>query len=96
MDLNNPNNFSTYNHYDVYFKNDMDRYIQVNTAYEQFLGLCDQEAGGSRSGIKRTRQYIPHEREEAEQCLINDYFGEGDTPPNYLSIRKRSLGKGII
>ena len=83
MDPNVPNNFSTYDHYDVYFKNDMDRYIQGYTAYEQFLSLCDQEAGGSGSGIKRSRQYIPREREEAEQRLIDDYFGDGDTPPKY-------------
>lgn len=45
--------------------------------------MCDQEVGGSGSAIKRTRTYIPREREEAEQRLIDDYFGDDDTLPKY-------------
>ncbi|GKC81144.1 hypothetical protein Tco_1136861 [Tanacetum coccineum] len=45
--------------------------------------LCEQEAGGSRSGPKRRRTYIPREREEAEQRLIDDYFGDDEFLPKY-------------
>ncbi|GKD91139.1 hypothetical protein Tco_1366646, partial [Tanacetum coccineum] len=50
-------------------------------AYEQFQGMTNQEAEGS--GIKRTRTYIPCDREKAEQRLLEDYFGNDDTPPKY-------------
>ncbi|GJW97741.1 reverse transcriptase domain-containing protein [Tanacetum coccineum] len=56
---------------------------QSYEAYEQFLAMTNQEAGGSGSGIKRTRTYIPCDREEAEQRLLDDYFGNDDTPPKY-------------
>ncbi|GJY92112.1 ALP1-like protein isoform X1 [Tanacetum coccineum] len=47
--------------------------------------MCDQEAGGSGSGSapKRTRTYIPRQREEAGQRLIDDYFGDDETPLKY-------------
>nr|GEX55181.1 hypothetical protein [Tanacetum cinerariifolium] len=45
--------------------------------------MSNQEAGGSGSGIKRTRAYIPRERGEAEQRLLGDYFGDDETPPKY-------------
>nr|GFA05369.1 hypothetical protein [Tanacetum cinerariifolium] len=45
--------------------------------------MNNQEAGGSGSGIKRTRAYIPRGREEAEQRLLDDYFGDDKTPPKY-------------
>ncbi|GKB01931.1 protein arginine N-methyltransferase 1.6, partial [Tanacetum coccineum] len=35
------------------------------------------------SGPKRTRTYIPREREEAEQRLIDDYFSDDETSPKY-------------
>nr|GEV54005.1 hypothetical protein [Tanacetum cinerariifolium] len=83
MDPNIPN---TYDHYDIYFnKDDAERYMQGYEAYEQFLAMSNQEFGGSGSGSapKRTRTYIPCQQEEAEQRLIDDYFGEDDTPPKY-------------
>ncbi|GJW71613.1 ALP1-like protein isoform X1 [Tanacetum coccineum] len=46
--------------------------------------MSNQEAGGSGSGIKRTHAYIPREREEAEQNLLEDYFGNDENPPKYL------------
>ncbi|GJW63483.1 retrotransposon protein, putative, ty1-copia subclass [Tanacetum coccineum] len=46
--------------------------------------MTNQEAGGSGSGIKMMRTYIPRKREEAEQRLLDDYFGDDETPPNYL------------
>ncbi|GKA35221.1 hypothetical protein Tco_0721712 [Tanacetum coccineum] len=51
----------------------------------------NQEAGGSGSGPK-TRAYITREREEAGQRLIDDYFGDEDTPPKYMktNFRRRS------
>nr|GEV35803.1 hypothetical protein [Tanacetum cinerariifolium] len=52
-------------------------------AYEQFLAMSNQEAGGSGSGIKRTCAYIPRDREEAEQRLLDDYFGDDETTPKY-------------
>nr|GEV07765.1 hypothetical protein [Tanacetum cinerariifolium] len=38
---------------------------------------------GSRPGPKRRRTYIPREREDAEQRLINDYFGDDEFLPKY-------------
>ncbi|GJR01517.1 hypothetical protein Tco_0524501 [Tanacetum coccineum] len=55
----------------------------------QFLALCEQEAGGSGSAPKRTRTYIPREREEAEQRLIDDYVGDDETLPKYLEVKFR-------
>ncbi|GJS47701.1 zinc finger, CCHC-type containing protein [Tanacetum coccineum] len=63
--------------------NDAERYTHTYEAYEQFLAMTNQEAEGSGSGIKRTRTYIPRDREEAEQRLLEDYFGNDDTPPKY-------------
>ncbi|GKA36551.1 hypothetical protein Tco_0723042 [Tanacetum coccineum] len=80
MDHNAPNN--TFDNYDIYFQDDVKRYMRGYEAYEQ-LAMSNQEAGGSGSGSapKRTRTYIPREREEAEQRLIDDYFGDDETPP---------------
>ncbi|GKA71493.1 hypothetical protein Tco_0777632 [Tanacetum coccineum] len=80
-----PNATNTFDHYDIYFQDDVERYMRAFEAYEQFLALSNQEAGGSRSGSdpKRTRTYIPRQREEVEQWLIDDYFGKDDTPPKY-------------
>ncbi|GJR06567.1 ALP1-like protein isoform X1 [Tanacetum coccineum] len=64
-------------------KDDAERYTRTYEAYEEFLAMTNQEAGGSGSGIKRTRTYIPRDREEAEQRLLEDYFGNDDTPPKY-------------
>ncbi|GJW86721.1 RNA-directed DNA polymerase, eukaryota [Tanacetum coccineum] len=64
-------------------RDDAERYMRGYEAYEQFLAMSNQEAGGSGSGIKRTRAYIPREREEAEQRLLDDYFGDDETPPKY-------------
>ncbi|GKD00884.1 DUF21 domain-containing protein [Tanacetum coccineum] len=57
--------------------------------------MSNQEAGGSGSGSapKRMRTYIPPEREEAEQRLIDYYFGDDETPPKLL---KRTLGEAIF
>ncbi|GJU85385.1 hypothetical protein Tco_1292931 [Tanacetum coccineum] len=52
-------------------------------AYEQFVALCEKEAGGSGSGPNRRRTYVPREREEAEQRLIDDYFGNDEFLPKY-------------
>ncbi|GJV54735.1 hypothetical protein Tco_1455740 [Tanacetum coccineum] len=65
---------------------DLAPYLPANAdyaAYEQFVALCEQEAGGSGSALKRTRAYIPRKREEAKQQLINDYFGDDETLPKY-------------
>ncbi|GJY10984.1 ALP1-like protein isoform X1 [Tanacetum coccineum] len=52
-------------------------------AYEQFQAMTNQQAEGSGSGIKRTRTYIPRDQEKAEQRLLEDYFGNDNTPPKY-------------
>ncbi|GJV77603.1 reverse transcriptase domain-containing protein [Tanacetum coccineum] len=64
---------------------DAERYMWGYEAYEQFLAMSNQEVGGSGSGSapKWTWTYIPREREEAEQCLIDDYFGDDETPLKY-------------
>ncbi|GKD23782.1 hypothetical protein Tco_1225485 [Tanacetum coccineum] len=69
---------------------DAERYMWNYEAYEQFHSMSNQEAGGSGSGIKRTRTYISREREEAEQRLLD---GDDETPPKY---RKKTLGEGIV
>nr|GEX65916.1 hypothetical protein [Tanacetum cinerariifolium] len=69
--------------YDFYFQDDAERYRRAYEAYEQFQGMTNQEAEGSGSGIKMTRTYIPRDREEAEQRLLEDYFDNDDTPPKY-------------
>ncbi|GKE40787.1 hypothetical protein Tco_1464192 [Tanacetum coccineum] len=64
-------------------QHDPERYMRGYEAYEQFLAMTNLEAGGSGSRIKRTQIYIPREREETEQRLIDDYFGDDETPPKY-------------
>ncbi|GJZ65753.1 putative ribonuclease H-like domain-containing protein [Tanacetum coccineum] len=76
----NPNNFY---HYDIYFQDNVDRYMQGFEAYEQFIALNNQEFGGSGSGLKKKRTYIPCQREEVEQRLLDDYLEDEDTPPKY-------------
>nr|GEV41776.1 hypothetical protein [Tanacetum cinerariifolium] len=91
MDLNNSNDFDTYDHYDVYFQSDYGRYTRDYEAYEHFEALCEQEAGGSSSGPKRRRTYVPHERETAEQRLIEDYFGSDEFEPKYPEYKFRRM-----
>ncbi|GJZ72956.1 Toll/interleukin-1 receptor domain-containing protein [Tanacetum coccineum] len=86
MDTNNLNTFdttNTYDHYDVYFQSDYDRYMRDYEAYQHFVALCEQEVRGSRSGPTRRRTYIPREREDTEQWLIDDYFGDNEFLPKY-------------
>jgi hypothetical protein len=89
---NNPND-PNYDPYNVYFNDDQERYLRGYAAYEQFVALYDQEAGGSVSGEKRMRTYIPREREVAKQHLIDDYFG---TMRLILNIPKRNLSECIV
>ncbi|GJX89438.1 ALP1-like protein isoform X1 [Tanacetum coccineum] len=86
MDQNNLNDFDlidTYDHYDTLFQPDYDRYMRDYESYQHYVGLCEQEAGGSSDGPKRRRTYIFREREEAEQRLIDDYFGDDEYEPKY-------------
>ncbi|GKC25460.1 hypothetical protein Tco_1027610 [Tanacetum coccineum] len=82
MDPNSPKN-TIVDKYDLYFQDDAERYRRTYEAYEQFQAMTNQEAEGSGSGIKRTRTYIPRDREEAEQHLLEGYFGNDDTPLKY-------------
>ncbi|GKA96608.1 hypothetical protein Tco_0818703 [Tanacetum coccineum] len=86
---------NTFDHYDIYFQNDVERYMQGYEAYEQFLAMTNQQTGGSGSATKKKTTYIPREREEAEQRLIDDYFGEDDTPPKYTK-NKDCMRRAII
>ncbi|GKC37147.1 hypothetical protein Tco_1049531, partial [Tanacetum coccineum] len=86
MDQNNLNDFDptdTYDHYDAFFQPDYDRYMRDYESYQHYVSLCEQEAGGSSDGPKRRRTYIYREREEAEQRLIDDYFGDDEYEPKY-------------
>nr|GEW40649.1 hypothetical protein [Tanacetum cinerariifolium] len=60
-------------------------------AYQHFVALCEQEAGGSSSGPKRRRTYIPREQKDAEQWLIDDYFGDDKFLPKYLKENFRRM-----
>ncbi|GJY22260.1 Toll/interleukin-1 receptor domain-containing protein [Tanacetum coccineum] len=52
-------------------------------SYQHYMSLCEQEAGGSSSDPIRRRRYIYREREEAEERLIDDYFGDDEYEPKY-------------
>ncbi|GJU40865.1 hypothetical protein Tco_1193822, partial [Tanacetum coccineum] len=52
-------------------------------AYENYVALYEQEAGGLSSGPKRRRTYIPRERETAQQRLMDDYFDDEEFEPKY-------------
>nr|GEX78555.1 hypothetical protein [Tanacetum cinerariifolium] len=58
--------------------------------------MTNLEAEGSGSGIKRTRTYIPRDREEAEQRLLEDYFGNDDTPPKYPDENLRRMSNNDL
>ncbi|GJT56659.1 ALP1-like protein isoform X1 [Tanacetum coccineum] len=60
-------------------------------SYQHYVGLCEQEAGGSSNGPKRRRTYIYREREEAEQRLIDDYFGDDEYEPKYPEEKFRRM-----
>ncbi|GKB92770.1 hypothetical protein Tco_0965042 [Tanacetum coccineum] len=64
-------------------RHDVERYVRGYEAYEPFLAMSNQEAGGSRSALKKKRTYIPCGREETEQRLLDDYFGDDETLPKY-------------
>ncbi|GJR57555.1 hypothetical protein Tco_1499717 [Tanacetum coccineum] len=86
MDSNSLNNFdttNTYDHYDAFFQPDYDRYMRDYESYQHYMSLCEQEAGGSSSDPIRRRRYIYREREEAEERLIDDYFGDDEYEPKY-------------
>ncbi|GJU48963.1 ALP1-like protein [Tanacetum coccineum] len=86
MDQNNLNDFDptdTYDHYDAFFQPDYDRYMRDYESYQHYVSLCEQEAGGSSDGPKWRRTYIFREREEVEQRLIDDYFGDDEYEPKY-------------
>ncbi|GJR50728.1 putative nuclease HARBI1 [Tanacetum coccineum] len=95
MDPNYPVFANTLETYDAYFQDDRERYIRSYQEYEQYMALCEQEAGGSGSGTgsrssPKKRAYIPRQRETAEERLIDDYFGDEEIDPN---ITERILAK---
>ncbi|GJS26933.1 hypothetical protein Tco_0487553 [Tanacetum coccineum] len=46
-----PNNSDAYDHYDIYFQSDYDRYMRDYQAYEHYVALCEQEAGGANNDL---------------------------------------------
>ncbi|GJS62874.1 hypothetical protein Tco_0677438 [Tanacetum coccineum] len=87
MDPNNLNNFdttNTYDHYDAFFQPDYDRYMRDYESYQHYMSLCEQEAEGLEFRPIRRRRYIYREREEVEERLIDDYFGDDEYEPKYL------------
>ncbi|GJW31030.1 hypothetical protein Tco_0047905 [Tanacetum coccineum] len=78
-----PNANNTNDHYEFISRRCGADICKGYEAYEQFLAMSNQEVRGSGSAPKRTRTYIPRQREEAKQRLIDDYFYEDDTPPKY-------------
>ncbi|GJU45281.1 reverse transcriptase domain-containing protein [Tanacetum coccineum] len=98
MDPNYPVFANTLETYDAYFQDDRERYIRSYQEYEQYMALCEQEAGGSGSGTgsrssPKKRAYIPRQRETAEERLIDDYFGDEEIDPKYTeeNFRRRSV-----
>ncbi|GJT86592.1 ALP1-like protein isoform X1 [Tanacetum coccineum] len=88
MDPKYPVFANTLETYDAYFQDDRERYIRSYQEYEQYMALCEQEAGGSGSGTgsrssPKKRAYIPRQRETAEERLIDDYFGDEEIDPKY-------------
>ncbi|GKA71585.1 ALP1-like protein isoform X1 [Tanacetum coccineum] len=71
------------------FNPTINRYMRDYESYQHYVGLCEQKAGGSSDGPKRMRTYIYREREEAEQRLIDDYFGDDEYEPKYLEEKFR-------
>ncbi|GJY32934.1 reverse transcriptase domain-containing protein [Tanacetum coccineum] len=66
----------------------------LNTDIDLYTPDPKQEAGGSSSGPIRRRRYIYREREEAEERLIDDYFGDDEYEPKYPeeTFRRRVSG----
>ncbi|GJR06070.1 ALP1-like protein [Tanacetum coccineum] len=94
MNQNNLNDFEptdTYDHYDAIFQPGYDRYMRDYESYQHYVGLCEQEAGGSSDDPKRRRTYIYREREEAEQRVIDDYFGDDEYEPKYPEEKFRRM-----
>ncbi|GKA28720.1 hypothetical protein Tco_0714965 [Tanacetum coccineum] len=103
MDPNYPVFANTLETYDAYFQDDRERYIRSYQEYEQYMALCEQEAGGSGSGTgsrssPKKRAYIPRQRETAEERLIDDYFGDEEIDPKYTeeNFRRRNGPKDVI
>ncbi|GJS34015.1 reverse transcriptase domain, reverse transcriptase zinc-binding domain protein [Tanacetum coccineum] len=76
---------SSCDEWDIWYTSWKASKVEKDRAYVIFAAtsMCEQEAGDSGSAPKRTRTYIPREREEAEQRLIDDYFGDDETLPKY-------------
>ncbi|GJW07865.1 hypothetical protein Tco_1570288 [Tanacetum coccineum] len=46
-------------------------------------------SGTTLGGRRRTRRYIPRQREDAKRRLMEDYFGDGENPPKYSEMNFR-------
>ncbi|GJW94763.1 hypothetical protein Tco_0174435 [Tanacetum coccineum] len=68
----------------------------INESYQHYVGLCEQEAGGSSDGPKRRRTYIFREREEAEQRLIDDYFGDDEYEGKILYFMSTDRAESVV
>ncbi|GKA86254.1 RNA-directed DNA polymerase, eukaryota, reverse transcriptase zinc-binding domain protein [Tanacetum coccineum] len=76
---------SSCDEWDIWYTSWKASKVEKDRAYVIFAAtsMCEQEAEGSGSVLKRTRTCIHHEREEAEQRLIDNYFGDDETIPKY-------------
>ncbi|GKE74514.1 hypothetical protein Tco_1536555 [Tanacetum coccineum] len=72
--------------YDIYDQKDVEEYTQYFEYFEQYQALENDEAessGATLGGCRRTRPYIPRQREDAERRLMEDYFVDEENPPKY-------------
>ncbi|GKA75156.1 hypothetical protein Tco_0781534 [Tanacetum coccineum] len=69
-----------------------------NGSRQGLRAVAKQKPGVRVDGPKRRRTYIFREREEAEQRLIDDYFGDDEYEPKYPEekFRRSTLGMKIL
>ncbi|GKC07904.1 hypothetical protein Tco_0999514 [Tanacetum coccineum] len=65
-------------------------------SYQHYMSLCEQEARGSSFGPIRRRRYIYREREEAEERLIDDYFGDEPKYPEETFMRRFRMSSTLF
>ncbi|GKB13146.1 hypothetical protein Tco_0847069 [Tanacetum coccineum] len=81
-----PNGLDTYDINNIYDQEDVEEYTQYLEYFEQYQDLDNDEAGSSGAtsrSRRRTRTYIPRQREDAARRLMEDYFGDEENPPKY-------------
>ncbi|GJR41784.1 hypothetical protein Tco_1309887 [Tanacetum coccineum] len=81
--------------YNLYSLDDMEWCSQYFEPPEQYQALDYQEVESSSpmdlGDLDLYNLYIPCEREDAEQWLLDDYFGNENNPPRYLERNFRRM-----